>query len=142
MELSQIETYKEACATFRHYSQSALHIRISAIAQCIVLVTAIGYLLKEGSFVFSAYAAGFGLLFTLTLLVLHDNYQRKCSLFILACTEMEESFDLPISPVGTLKKDHDNHAHSFTGELLITKGLFLLMLLAFAFLFIQGLIRL
>jgi len=141
MELTRIETYKEACATFRHYSQAALHIRISAIAQCIVLVTAIGYLLKEQSFLFASYAAGFGLLFTLTLSFLHDNYQRKCSLFIQQASIMEQEFELSVLPVEKLMNDHEKHAHSIFGELLITKGLFILMLLAFSFLLIQGLIN-
>ncbi len=141
MELTRIETYKEACATFRHYSQASLHIRISAIAQCIVLVTAIGYLLNEKSFLFASYAASFGLLFTLTLSFLHDNYQRKCSLFIKQASLMEQEFELAVLPVEKLKQDHDKHVHNISGELLITKGLFILMLLAFTFLLIQGLTK-
>jgi len=138
MELTRIEVYKEACAAFRHYSQASLHIRISAIAQCIVLATAIGYLLKEGSFLFAAYAAGFGLIFTVTLMFLHGNYQRKCSLFIKTCSEMEEEIDLAVKPVKRLRVDHDKFVHSFSGELLITKGLFILMLISFFFLLIQA----
>ena len=134
MELTIIETYKEACANLRHYSQAALHIRISAIAQSVVLVTAVGYLLTENNTVFAAYAAGFGLFFTFILMALHDNYQRKCAIFIQASSNIEKQYELPCSPVMALMKDHDQRLHNFLGELFITKGLFVLMMLAFSFL--------
>jgi hypothetical protein len=140
VDLSVIETYKEACASLRHYSQAALHIRISAIAHCVVLVTAIGYLLKENSVIFASYASGFGLVFTYTLMALHDSYQRKVTIFIKASSELEKQFELSVFPVADLMNEHENHVHNLTGELLITKGLFILMIAAFSFLLIQAFI--
>ena len=137
-DLSTIETYKEACANLRHYSQAALHIRISAIAQCVVLVTAIGYLLKENSVIFASYASAFGLVFTFTLMKLHDSYQKKVTIFTKASSAIEKQFELSVFPVSDLLKEHESHVHSITGELLVTKGLFILMLFAFSFLLIQA----
>lgn len=136
MELIIVETYKETCANLRHYSQAALHIRISAIAQSVVLVTAVGYLLTENSFIFAAYAAGFGLFFTFILMALHDNYQHKCALFIKSSSDIEKQYELPCSPVTALMKDHNQRLHNFLGELFITKGLFILMMVAFTCLLI------
>ena len=90
--LEVIEVYKEGCATFRHYSSAALNIRVSTIAQGVVLMTAVGFLLKEGLLEYARYAAGFGFFFTFILLFLHENYQRKCSLFIVRTSDIEKNF--------------------------------------------------
>jgi hypothetical protein len=87
--IEALEVYKEGCSAFRHYSSAALNIRLSSIAQGVVMMTAVGFLIKEDSLEFAQYASGFGLLFTVALMFLHENYQRKCSLFIAATSLIE-----------------------------------------------------
>ncbi len=136
--IEAIEAYKESCSTFRHYSGAALNIRVSAIAQGVVLMSAVGFLAKEENLVFAQYASGFGLLFTLVLLFLHENYQRKCSLFISAASIVEKQFDLPIFPVASLQDDHKKNVKSFFGEILITKGLFILLAVGFIIMLLKS----
>jgi hypothetical protein len=133
-----IEAYKEGCATFRHYSAAALNIRLSAIAQGIVLMTGAGFLIKESNLVYAQFASAFGLLFTLVLMFLHENYQRKCALFIDSTSAIEKQFKLPIFPVTGLHDDHNRNVHSFFGEILITKGLFILLAIGFIIMFLKA----
>ncbi len=137
--LEIIETYKEACATARYYSSAALSIRVSAIAQGIVLMSAVGFLLREDNMLYAQYAALFGILFTIVLLFLHENYQRKCSLFIVEASHIEQKFELPSFPMTKLHEDHLKHVKSFFGELFITKGLFLLLAIGFLVLLLKSL---
>ncbi len=134
-----IEAYKEGCSTFRHYSAAALNIRVSTIAQVVVLMTAVGFLLKEGLINYARYAACFGFFFTFILLFLHENYQRKCSLFIVITSQIEKTFKLAAYPLKALHKDHERNVKSLSGELFITKGLFILLGLGFLFLLLKAL---
>lgn len=136
--IGAIEVYKEGCSTFRHYSGAALNIRVSAIAQGVVLMSAVGFLIKEDSLIFAQYASVFGLLFTLVLLFLHENYQRKCSLFIVSAIIVEKQFSLPVFPVGALHDDHKMNVKSFFGEILITKGLFILLAIGFTIMLLKS----
>lgn len=69
---------------------------------------------------------------------LHENYQRKCSLFIVAASLVEKQFDLPSFPVAALHDDHKKNVKSFSGEILITKGLFILLSTGFMIMLLKS----
>ena len=126
------EVYKEACASFRHYSKAALTLRVSVIAQGMVLLSASSYLYKNQEFIYSIFTALFGIIFTFALLILHSNYQRKCAIFISNASLLEEkSEEVDINIMSVYNEDHNQHVKTTLGEITIANGLFVVMLIAF-----------
>ena len=84
--------YEEACSAKRLYSQSITTIRITAIAQGLAILSAIGFLTKDGQFALSLLSAILGLALTIILYQLNRHY------FHLSLTTIEY--------VGNLERKH------------------------------------
>jgi hypothetical protein len=130
IEISDV--YKESCTSFRHYSKASLTLRVSVIAQGVVLLSTSGYLYKSQEYIYSGFAALFGALFTFSLLILHANYQRKAAIFSTSAGLLEKRFEeITIKVMSQYEEDHIKHVETVIGEITVSKGLFILILITF-----------
>ncbi len=139
--MQSIELYKETCTTFRHYSQAALNIRLLFIAQSVILLSTFGYFFINNELKYAIFVAGFGIAFTYTLMILHQNYQRVCSTLVDCASEIEKkSTNLNIFPMHELNKSHTKSVKTIKGEIQIVNGMFYLMIASFIFLVVYAVI--
>jgi hypothetical protein len=82
--------YSESAATFRHYSNCSLTIRLSVIIQGLAILSASGYLFLQDQFSYSLAAAMFGLYFTTVLFFIYWAYDAACGEFQRSLSELEQ----------------------------------------------------
>jgi len=66
--------YTEACEVVRHYSRCVIDVRTMAVVQGLAVVGAVGYLSKDGMYIFAIAGAVFGLFLTYILFSFHRAY--------------------------------------------------------------------
>ena len=141
--MNDLEVYKEACSILRHYSSACINIRLSVIAQGILILSGAGFLYRENLLFFTILASIFGLLFTIFLLALHVNYQSKAVLLVKSIVEIEKNFpDLIVNPVTDIKISHEKFVGTFLGRILVVQGIFHLLNASFTIIIIFSTFRL
>lgn len=124
--------YKEACSMFIHYSRSSLVIRVTAIAQGVVVLSTSGFLYRVEEYNYAAISSIFGVLFTLILQFLHEDYQHKCETIITVISKIEESTeDNDLRVIAILAKDHMQRTTTYFGKFFIINGFFYFMIFIF-----------
>ena len=86
------KVYEEACSTVRHYSSSVRNIRTVTIAQGFAILSAIGFLAKDGKVTLILFASIFCLILTNILYQLHRHYLNNALAAIEFIQDIEDKY--------------------------------------------------
>ena len=123
--------YSETLNTFRHYSTLSSNMTLMVVVQGILLLTATGYLFKNGEYFYSLMTSLFGSAFTILIGLVHRNYQVKANIHARTSRELEEECGVSVKPMASHQKSHEALEHTPRGYIFYVTGVHYLMILAF-----------
>lgn len=141
--------YSEGCNFIRHYSNSSLTVRIAALVQGLVLLSAWTFVLlnKPQEPEYLVFVSAFGLAFTGLLYLLHAGYLRATKEYTAAVIDIEGNPNGPVTVYEKKRKiiygDEENKTldGKFMKRLVTIHATFSLIGLAFSFCFLVSIVK-
>ena len=137
------ELYTEGCNFIRHYSNCSLTVRIIALVQGLVILSAWGYVLvKVPCAIYLFFISLFGLLFTGLLFFMHQGYLRAANDHTKVVIRIEEQFNNVFGPVKGYDEIREKRYNSFFVKFRTMHATFTIIGIAFVCCLIYSLYRL